>query len=126
MQDIKDGAALETARFGDRQDTLDEERAMVGLSAVRHTPPQDGMTERPFGNVMGRFDAGGGDEAPQGDVQGQQMTTGLCRGGARAEGTFGQPMANMALNGWKFRQELPIRQGAVADARPQSQQVLGL
>ena len=103
MQDIKDGAMLETTGFGDSQEALNEERTMVGLSAVGHARPQDGMTERSLGDVMGGFEARRGDKAPQGDVQGQQVTTGLCRAGATAEHTFGQPMTDIALNSWEFR-----------------------
>ncbi len=61
---------------------LVKQATVVGPGVMGGAPPPDRMAEGALGRVVGRLDAGCGHQAPQGLVQGDQVTAGL--GGARA------------------------------------------
>src|SRR5258708_29462987 len=75
----KDRAALQAAGFSDGQHPLDKQAAMVGLSAVGRATPNDRMAQGALGGIVSGFNARASDEAPESDIERQQVATGLRR-----------------------------------------------
>ncbi len=92
---------------------------MVGLRGMGRAAPNDRTAQGSFGGIIGWGDTRNGNKVPEGSIQDKQVTTGLCRAGSVASRTLGEPKPDLKLDGRKFDQEGSIRQGAVADARPQ-------
>ncbi len=89
----KNGALLAAAGFGNGQHALDKKPTVIGVRAMRGAAPDDRMTERSFGSVVGGLDAWRRDEGPgnrrlHGGIQGDQAATGFGRAVTRAEQTL--------------------------------------
>jgi hypothetical protein len=76
-QEVKDRALLLATGFNHGQDTFDKAAASIRLSTMGITPPDNGMTQRAFGVVVGWFKAGNRCKAPQVWISRQQAATRL-------------------------------------------------
>ncbi len=74
----KDRALLLATGFNHGEDALDKTTAMIGLRAMRGTPPNHRVTQGAFGTVVGGLKAWNGDEAPEVGVSRQEQTTRRC------------------------------------------------
>jgi hypothetical protein len=72
---VEGGALLLAAGGRDTQEPFDEAVPGVAPGAEGLFTPQDGGTQGALGGVVGWFDAGNGDEGPQGRPQVEERTT---------------------------------------------------
>ena len=76
-QKVKDRPLLLATGFNHRQDAFDKAAAQIRLGAMRGATPDDRMTQRAFGTVVGRLKTGYGYKPPQVRISSQQATTRL-------------------------------------------------
>ena len=87
-EEIENRTLLLAAGFDHRQNTFDKAAAMIGLRAMRSAPPDHRVTQGAFGAVVGWFETGDGDEAPEVRIGSQEQTTrgrGMQRGGGQSQ-----------------------------------------
>jgi hypothetical protein len=76
-QEVKDRTLLLATGFNPRQNPFDKAAAAIRLGTMGVTPPDNRVTQRTFGTIVGRFKAGYGYESPQIRISSQQATTRL-------------------------------------------------
>ena len=122
------------AGFQDSQQGLDEAAAVIALGAEAELFPvrynaslrDHGMTQRAFGGVVGRVEAGGGfREAPEVVIAFEQARAGGCSGVVGAAGSVLQGQVNLAIESIAMFNKCLPSHGAVANAVPVIKHVMG-
>ena len=96
------------------------------MGAVRGGPPDERGAAGALGSVVGRLNAGGGDERPEGRRERDQGAAGVGGLLIWRQPALVEPIAQMSLNGREGGQEGRIGQGSVRPVWPQDQHLLGV
>ncbi len=124
--EVEAGPFLQATGFHDGQDARDKGTAPGGVRAIRQAPPDDRVTERALGTVVGGFHAGILGIRPERVPQAKQIATSLSGLRGLASRAYHQPRLEVRLDSRELSVKAGVGQISLADLRPQRQQVVRL
>src|ERR1051326_1585416 len=124
-EELQGIAALQPTGRDHRQDALHIGSARPAACAQALAPPQYRLTQGPFGRIVGRLDAFGVHESPQGLLHGEDLGAGARRLGVRAVLPLAKTLSDLRADSYPLVTDPASFHRAVTHAEPQMEHLIG-